>query len=374
MSLKNPSFKNDFKEQKASVNKKKVNFEDSKAEILTSEKETPDKKEQPTLCLDTKLDDGKSLSVNSLASLTENIAYIDEGRDITDRTSMAADVVSEVAETIPKVENTLTSSSVKDDVFADVHIQNIIKKFDEQKPQEPLPSKPKIFPRANLKKQELPERPDAHKKPAVPARNPNTTVRGRLDKSHSTPAYDLTPDDEAGVEKFVVESKVVEKKVETETIITTSSKTIKYILETEKPPKQESAQKTEDVPPKPPPRTFPVLETQKKEIEPPKLLTPIVEQSKPPPPEPRHFDFPEAAKQSNENVNEVKNFEPKVASTPTLKLEKMDFGESEVKAADIGKTVNDTKVSPTNSVVRAMISSNKNKSGNKKKNTLVASK
>lgn len=70
-----------------------------------------------------------------------------------------------------------------------------------------MPAKPKIFPRANLKKQDLPERPDAHKKPAVPARNPNTKLRGRLDKSHSTPAYDLTPEDEQNIEKFVVERK-----------------------------------------------------------------------------------------------------------------------------------------------------------------------
>lgn len=74
-----------------------------------------------------------------------------------------------------------------------------------------MPVKPKIFPRANLKKQDLPERPDSHKKPAVPARNPNTKLRGRLDKSHSTPAYDLTPEDEHNAEKLVIESKHTSK-------------------------------------------------------------------------------------------------------------------------------------------------------------------
>lgn len=76
-----------------------------------------------------------------------------------------------------------------------------------------IPVKPKIFPRANFKTQDLPERPDAHKKPAVPTRNPNTKLRGRLDKSHSTPAYDLTPEDEHIVEKFVVDRKQTGKYV-----------------------------------------------------------------------------------------------------------------------------------------------------------------
>lgn len=107
----NASFKNDFKDEKAAV-KKKVNFEDNK------EKEVTVKKEEALLSLDAELNDGRSLSANSLASLTENIGFIDEGRDITDRTSMANDNVP---------------NGVKDDVFADVHIQNIIKKFDEQK-------------------------------------------------------------------------------------------------------------------------------------------------------------------------------------------------------------------------------------------------
>lgn len=129
VSLKNSSFKNDFKEEKIAT-KKKVNFEDNR----TEDKETTNKKGEATLSLDAELNDGKSLSVNSLASLTENIGFIDEGRDITDRTSMATEIVSEMSENIPKVENDNTvQSGMKDDVFADVHIQNIIKKFDEKK-------------------------------------------------------------------------------------------------------------------------------------------------------------------------------------------------------------------------------------------------
>lgn len=129
VSLKNPSFKNDFKEEKIAT-KKKVNFEDNKTEV----KESINKKGETILSLDAELNDGKSLSVNSLASLTENIGFIDEGRDITDRTSMATEIVNEMCENIPKIENDNTApSGMKDDVFADVHIQNIIKKFDEKK-------------------------------------------------------------------------------------------------------------------------------------------------------------------------------------------------------------------------------------------------
>lgn len=125
VSLKN-SFKNDFKEEKIAT-KKKVNFEDSKGEN-DEFKQTSKKKENVALSLDATLSDGKSISVNSLTSLTENIGFIDEGRDITDRTSMATEIVSEVVDSSGSVQNV-----VKDDVFADVHIQNIIKKFDEQK-------------------------------------------------------------------------------------------------------------------------------------------------------------------------------------------------------------------------------------------------
>lgn len=126
--LKNPSFKNDFQEEKIAI-KKKVNFEDNKGD-----QEQNKKTEEVILSLDEEVNNGKSLSVNSLTSLTETIGYIDEGRDITDRTSMATEIVSEVSENVGKVENgSSVSSGVKDDVFADVHIQNIIKKFDEQK-------------------------------------------------------------------------------------------------------------------------------------------------------------------------------------------------------------------------------------------------
>lgn len=106
----------------------------------------------------------------------------------------------------------------------------------------------------------------------------------------------------------------------------------------------------------------------------------------------KHFEFPEIHKSANgssstrlpkiEHIHEniVKTFEPKTASTPTLKNEKIDTYESEpsfaklVNTSDYNKTSIESKISPTNSVVRAMIYTSKNKGGNKKKNTLVASK
>lgn len=224
-SLKNPSFKKDFKDEKP-LTRKRVNFEDnndavkndtSKVNSNNNNEENTDK-EDKNLRLDVELGDGKSLSVTSLASLTENIGYIDEGRDITDRTSMATDIVNEIIQTIGTGPDEMLDNNnhspdskgvVKDAVFADVHIQNIIKKFDEQKQESPksVPAKPKAFPRSVVNKPPgAPQRPDVHKKPVVPVRNPNTKLRGRLDKSYSTPAYDLTPDD-CNAEKFVVESK-----------------------------------------------------------------------------------------------------------------------------------------------------------------------
>lgn len=168
------------------------------------------------------LDEERSLSVNSLSSLTENIGYIDEGRDITDRTSMATEIVTdiidaltcrdkEIDEDCDHSTSTNNMNVAEDAVFADVHIQNIIKKFDEQRSHEsskPISFKPKVYPRSVGKPSlEVPQRPDTHKKPAVPARSLNTKLRGRLDKSHSTPAYDLTPEDNLPVEKLFIESK-----------------------------------------------------------------------------------------------------------------------------------------------------------------------
>lgn len=201
---------------------------------------------------------------------------------------------------------------------------------------------------------------------------------------------------------------VVEKKIETETIITTS-KIIKYSAETsainQKAPDiatdklqakaSDTQPKVEDVPPKPPPRTFPVIEMPKREVEVPKSTIVAADQSKGMHSEltVRHFEFPEVSKLENAsptvkssrveftNDSNVKNFDPKIASTPTLTSDKIDYDENDelVPVKPIGiiesnKVVGENKVSPTNSVVRAVIHTSKSKGGNKKKNSVVASK
>lgn len=216
-SLKNQSFKSGFSDEKPVV-KKHVNFEDiRKNDNCESEKvenkTNIDQCESQITGLSPLISEERSLSVNSLSGVTDSIAFIDEGRDITDRTSMAAEVINESVNIPPSGISSGSITAIKDAALADVHIQNIIKKFDEQRLELPKPDlipKPKILPRTNIKiSPEVPQRPDTHKKPAVPARSANTKLRGRLDKSHSTPAYDLSPEDDvpSPVEKLVFESK-----------------------------------------------------------------------------------------------------------------------------------------------------------------------
>lgn len=180
---KTSSFKNDFKEKSIQNSKKRVNFQEKKVEEQQKQ--------------DSNLNEEKSVSVTSLASLTnENIAFIDEGRELTDRTSMLTEN-DELKDIKP------TQEKIKDVVLADVKIHDIIKKFDEQK-QEII--KPKIYPRSQVKKPpDVPVKPDG-KKPIVPPRNLSNKIRGKLDKSHSTPAYDLGEEnlslDKVNVEKM----------------------------------------------------------------------------------------------------------------------------------------------------------------------------
>lgn len=202
--------------------KKKVNFEVNRNYLHTEQLHAAkDVDNDPNKYVETSvaLDDIKSLSINNLSGLTENIGYIDEGRELTDRTSMATEIVTNIINTmscgekdVENSSNSVTSNTtVKDAVFADVHIQNIIKKFDEQDLQNytnPVGIKPKVYPRSVMKKiNKVPQRPDLHKKPIIPARPLNEKQRGRLDKSHSTPAYDLTLEDNLLVEKLLIESK-----------------------------------------------------------------------------------------------------------------------------------------------------------------------
>ncbi|RZC38913.1 uncharacterized protein BDFB_001973 [Asbolus verrucosus] len=416
-SRKTPSFKSDFKDKPLS--KKRVNFQERRHE-------DSGRTDDGQLGV-SNLNDEKSVSVNSLASLTnESIRFIDEGRELTDRTSM----VTESEDIKENHEN--THEKVKDAVLAEVKIHDIIRKFDEHKD---VVVKPKIYPRSQIKKPpDVPQKPDCNKKPVVPPRSITTKVRGRLDKSHSTPAYDLTGEENSSVEKFVVEKVQTEVIEESHSIITEiktevdpftetkyelgipiveainlpSSQTVPVIEEIkcsvttqiiEKPPEAFD----EDLPPKPPPRTFGIVDLNKPAypIDSPKPnISEKLKSDSSLPPKSTIFEFPDTKQHSLYTVETTtitttvkppespalpkmnaegvkmqnKYFEPKLASTPKSKT---DFGESEgvgyksVPSFEVQKSVSDSKISPTNSIVRAMIYSNKNKAG-KKKNTITA--
>lgn len=230
---------------------------------------------------------------------------------------------------------------------------------------------------------------------------------------------------------------VVEKKMETETIVTACSKTIKYELDVkeltpipsksvELPAEKSSietvispditepcmnASATSDVPPKPPPRNFPPTSlpsdsTKAKTTNEVCKLNPVVDHTRNTAENitqqvendqkcsdqtklPNHTNT-HGNNKTTESVSQLqqikdvetssKTFEPKVVSTPLPKQEKTEFAATDtpivknVVNIDTFKSVSEAKMSPTNSVVMAMIYSNKNKTGSKKKNSLMASK
>lgn len=188
-----------------------------------------------------------AMSAISLSNLNQDssIDFIDEGDDLTDRSKM---------------------NKVKDTALEEVHVNSIIKKFEQVKP-------PEIQPRTKLlthkidclsppevvdkKPPEIPNKP----KPQVYPRSlgkvgSSAKNRGHLDKAHSTPAYDLTT--QLGIpllsEEHVYNVEYPAKSIENE------------ILGVPKSPN------VLDVPPKPPPRInkppakLPENELQNKEI------------------------------------------------------------------------------------------------------------
>lgn len=152
----------------------------------------------------------------------------------------------------------------------------------------------------------------------------------------------------------------------------------------------EIKQEFDDLPPKPPPRTFGVVDLNKPAypIDSPKPN--ISEKLKGDlPPKSTIFEFPETRNTYTvestvlrppespsllkESKIQAKYFEPKMASTPKIKPESSEYeGHKSIPSFDVQKNLSESKISPTNSIVRAMIYSNKNKAG-KKKNTITAS-
>ncbi|KAJ8946682.1 hypothetical protein NQ318_019997 [Aromia moschata] len=418
------SHKKSFKEKSG---KKRVNFEE-KNDTVESKKENTE--ELAGILEPSNLNEEKSVSINSLASLNnENISFIDEGRELTDRTSMTLDWQKEIVEelidaikmkpieekpeqNVEKVDN-VTSTVIKDPILASINIHSIIKKFDEQ--EQDTFSKPRILPRAQAKKPpEVPQKPEGKVKPVVPPRSATTKLRGRLDKSHSTPAYDLTEDENEKTENILVLEKikspeklpdVIPEIIKEPEISPFTENPLKLGIPLKPIPKiVEPLEeiKNKDVPPKPPPRNFIEVSKPAYPSDSPKP-TNLVELSKSSTvPSKSIFEFPDPKKsehvrqssihsidmsQGSNKVTEQqtisghddklppKFFDPKLVSTPIVKS-KMDFSEADTLAYkitpsyEIQKSTSETKISPTNSIVKAMISS-KTKSA-KKKNTLTA--
>lgn len=154
--------------------KKKVNFDDRKTAFLKNEH---DKGES------------HSISVNSLVSLKETtIGFIDEGEDITDRSGMKDEWQKQIVEEIIEMINYDSRSTLKidekghlDAALADVHVSNIIRKFNVKPAMNASVSdgknvKPKVFPKNVVEKPpELPQKPDVGKKPVVPPKK----IRGK---------------------------------------------------------------------------------------------------------------------------------------------------------------------------------------------------
>lgn len=360
----------------------------------------------------------KSISVNSLTLVgqsEEPIKFIDETVDeMYDRSHMNPEWKNEIIEELigslkkscltsndTGINNTTPSNS-PDKSIPDKTIdmaQAINTKIElSQK------AKPAILPRNQVnetkvfkKPPDVPAKPDISRKPAVPPRNFTTKItRGRLDKSHSAPTYDTTQEEklettrtpeilitapeptnydyntiseyEDKVEHSYtqIEYHVLPQGCETTPVVETinsaldirgsfkygenidhyyqqkndDSKLIKNTQDNEDRRKLHHSPKlglkfTKDAPPEPPPRTIYMQSTE----------------------------------------NKKQSFEPKNVSTPVSKPAPMDFPsvDSHKSTPEVTKASSETKISPTNSVVRAMIYSNKNKSG-KKKSALLASK
>lgn len=174
--------------------RKKVNFDEQINEMKTK-LENGVKVEAKVDLLEVKLaetnlNEDKSLSVNSLSSVNEEIGFIDEGKELTDRSNMASDDLSSTGDKVENAQNhnketDKTAVLLKDPSLAEINVHSMIKKFDE--PVKAASPKPRALPRTQIKKT-----PEIPQKPVVPPRNVTTKLRGRLDKSHSTPAYDLT--------------------------------------------------------------------------------------------------------------------------------------------------------------------------------------
>ncbi|XP_056638089.1 uncharacterized protein LOC130446068 isoform X1 [Diorhabda sublineata] len=391
------------------------------------------------------IDYWKKEIVDEIIDSIKNKAILDEkpkgsrkDKKIEDmpKEDVVLNIIPEKDETSTKVEehenqvniekNDNKSSSlalIKDPILSEINVHNIIKKFDEQKLE--TPKKPVILPRTQIKKSpDVPPKPEPKVKPAVPPRSATTKLRGKLDKSHSTPAYDLSEEPE----KFEHTPILLPKEITTDIVREIKeNREVREFRETKRevlkdvrvPPLEDSLyqlgipvvelpnhlngdmlkeEKISDVPPKPPPRNMVDFPKPAYPADSPKPQLNLSKTTNEPAPSKPVFDFPEPPSASYAHL-EVKNmleeklttkhFEPRMVSTPLAKgkLEydsdpklvssskgRIDY-ESDTanyKASpsyEIQKSSSETKVSPTNSIVKGLISGKKS---GKKKSLLTA--
>ena len=394
--------------------KKKVTFEENKRVLKDYYNSQLAHEDKPSFLEHVKPVEEKSVSVTSLNSLTgENgsLNYIDEAEDLTDRSNMLTKDVdhSKNKEQNDDGENqTHKREYDKENLLCeelkDVHVHNIIKKFDEKpiNKQNNLVINNAVRTRIALQTKlysisnSIVENREV-KKAEIFSPKPNNSVALNIDHFN----FELI---EHVAEAQGKETSFGEDIVTYELGIP--------LIEAKNPsvaPLPRSAHKNtshlSDVPPKPPPRMC----NQDKPKYPGNTPKPVIEPLKRN--NHQHMtireNFPLDSKKSEQTDqsfnlsgsklslnsskyaddvyfkseehpqgNEgktVRKFEPKVASTPLMKVSKSDSFETDSRNNSLSKGGHTMKVSPTNSIVRAMIYSSKGKSG-KKRNTLNASK
>lgn len=350
------SIKNAAQQDKGVVSGKKVMFEESNI-LLKNYYNTNLMKETRVAFLDgPKLNEEKSVSVNSLNSLSggkDSIDFIDEAEDLTDRSNMLTKEEEDVkrsGEEQPK-EKLFCSE------FKDVHVHNIIKKFDE-----------KITSQENVTST---TRTKIHNK--IILTNPENM-------QNTSENHEIKPIIQEESESNVETNESVKYELGIPIIETRNT----FIIAPTK-----EADVLTDVPPKPPPRTNymdsykpkypadspkPYIDPSKRQQPPPIQYKPEIVVQKPP------LNIPS---DSISSMNYHKAECPKpdiiehvpdvISQTPPRNGGYKTAFDTPKISTSTPKSLTMSKVSPTNSIVRAMMYSNKSKNG-KKKNTLTASR
>ncbi|KRT84398.1 PDZ domain-containing protein [Oryctes borbonicus] len=379
-------------------NSKKVMFEENNIVLKNYYNSNLIKDVKNTLCDGLKLNEEKSVSVNSLNSLSgtkETIDFIDEAEDLTDRSNMLTKDNNEGQDQddtnkSPKLEDAKEKLFCSE--FKDVHVHNIIKKFDEKITlHETVSVKAKVT------------------KTVTMINTENVFIKTETNNNEENSHKQIEENDSSRT----IETQYLEDSVKYELGIPIIETRNVYVIA---PPKENPLITQEnsvvDVPPKPPPRTivqdsykpkYPA-DSPKPFIDPARRqqtyqkehnIIPIMQQRPEiviqKPPIHSSNDSSISALHYQKNILDIKpdiveHASELVMQTPLRKSDckynstlpgKMPKSEQDSEVPKINtstpKSLTMSKVSPTNSIVRAMMYSNKNRNG-KKKNTLTAKK